>query len=159
MSKKIKLSNETFLDTSSVIHNNELLSNIIDLRGSTAVFYKNDNQNIPKQTYTQIKFNKTKFVDNGCFELQSNGEIKVLKDISRVLVTTNIRTDVNGGIIYVNGTGGGFNIDTYSAVANGSGTLEVTKNSTIKISTYRYTDGTIQGYDRNWCGVTVTVLK
>lgn len=167
MAKSIKLKDNTYWNTKSIVHNKTTLDTILDLRGSTAVFYKNDNQTLSKQTASILKFNRTSYVDNGCFSLNNDGTIKVLKDISRVLVTTNCR--INGlGIIYINGSNGGFNGDIMgnSSFAlqeymyNTAGVIEVSKNSTISIKFYPTSNETVaQGYDRNWFSVTLTVLK
>lgn len=161
--KSIKLKNNLYLDTNSIIHEKKNLKEKLNLIGSTAVFYKTDEQSINSKTITQIKFNKNAYVDNDAFELQSDGTIKVLQNITRVLCTVNIRCTPVGGIVYVNGEHGGFNIEksvaSGSSVFNGSGVIEVSKGSKISIVTYQYQAGKIVGYDRNWCGVTLTILK
>lgn len=149
---------ETPLSAENLNHNFDYLN----LRGSTAVFSKTDSQDIPSGQETIIKFNHVEYIDDDVFSLESDGTIKVLKDISRVLCTINIRTDAKGGIVYV-GTNqsGGFNVltDSTNTVANGSGVLEVKKDSKIKVSTYRYAEGSIDGYDRNWCSINLVVLR
>ncbi len=151
MSKSIKLKNNVYWDTSS----------INTLRGNTAQFAKTDTQNMNKETSTIIQFNHVDFIDNGCFELLSDGRIKVLKDISRVQVNANIRTDDWGGIIYigVDGYGDYFNCQTNEAMACVSGILPVYKNATIYIRTYRFQNGYVFGYDRAWCGLNISVVN
>lgn len=164
MAKSIKLKDNTYLDTKSIVHNKTVLDKILDLRGSTAVFYKNDNQSLTKYTTNILKFNQTFYVDNDCFRLNEDGTIKVLKDISRVLVTTNCRI-AGSGIIYINGNNGGFNGEILSAgiqeyMYNTAGIIETNKNSNISITFYPTNgDLTAIGYDRNWFSVTLTVLK
>lgn len=129
--------------------------------GSTGQFSKTDTQNCQAQTSEIIVFNHTDYVDNNCFELQNDGKIKVLKDISKVQVNVNVRTDDWGGIIYVgvDGYGDYFNCQTNETMACASGVLPVYKNATIYVRTYRFQTGYVFGYDRAWCGINVSVLK
>lgn len=170
MAKSIKLKNDTYIDSSCVSYSRKTLKDILDLRGCCAVFYKNNSiQHLPAKTATIIQFNATQYVDNGCFSLNSDGTIKVLKNISRVFVSVNCRiiNDGQGGILYVNGNNGGFNCELSSDINaigsynyNCSGVLEVSQNSNIKVSFYpSESDGSAAGYDRNWFGITITVLK
>ena len=170
MAKSIKLKNDTYIDSGSVSYSRKTLKDILDLRGCCAVFYKdNSTQNLPANTYTTIQFNATQYVDNGCFSLNSDGTIKVLKNISRVFVSVNCRVtnNVKGGILYVNGNNGGFNCELSSntnAIGsynyNCSGVLEVSQNSNITVAFYPIeSNGSAVGYNRNWFGITITVLK
>lgn len=170
MSKSIKLNNNTYIDSTGITHDRTNLKDILDLRGCCAVFYKdNSTQHLPANTSTTIQFNATQYVDNGCFSLNSDGTIKVLKNISRVFVSVNCRIINNGrgGILYVNGNNGGFNCELSSNTNainsynyNCSGVLEVSQNSNITVSFYpAENDGSAFGYNRNWFGITITVLK
>ena len=169
MNKSIKLKNNTYIDSIGITHDRTNLKDILDLRGCCAVFYKDDTQSLTANTSTNLQFNKTKYVDNGCFSLNSDGSIKVLKNISRVFVSINCRIINNGsgGIIYVNGNYGGFNCELSSngnAIGsynyNCSGVLEVSQNSNIYVTFYPIgSNASANGYDRNWFGITITVLK
>ena len=153
-------STETPLNAENLNHNFNELNKI----GSCASFSKKDNQNLGEYTRETIIFNTTDYVDNECFELQSDGKIKVLKDISRVLVNYNIRfndaknTDV---IVYCKSTEDeGFNTSfvTNSVTIPGSGILKVKKNSLIQLDAYS-NRAIVQGYSKEWCGINLCVLK
>lgn len=166
MAKLIKLTADNYLDSSSVSYNKIKLSEILNLIGSCAVLEKTDFQNVAASTITIVQFNNLKLNDNNIIRLNSDGSFTILKDITRILITLNIRGYGTTGIIfYMNGDNGGFNSVTETTSSgtdnfvNGSGIIEVSKGSTYKLQTYFYANGIIQGYDRNWCGLNITVLK
>lgn len=153
-------STETPLNAENLNHNFNELNKI----GSCASFSKNDNQNLGEYTRETIIFNTTDYVDNECFELQSDGKIKVLKDISRVQVNYNIRfseaknADV---IVYCKSTeDAGFNIAfaVDHMTISSSGILKVKKDSLISIDVYS-NRATVGGYSKEWCGINLCVLK
>lgn len=164
MATKGILGKDRLLEAKSIIHNDNLLSDILDLRGSTAVFSKTDTQTTIYQGVSVVKFNKTDYIENGVFTLNSDGTIKVNKNISKVLVTINAR--VNGDLtIYVNGNSGGFNCEKIGAsiseiILNGSGIIDVSQGSNISITAYGIGEGAaLVGHDRNWFGINLMVIK
>lgn len=161
MPKAIKFKNDTFLDSSGVNYNRKTLKNVLDLRGSCAVLEKTNNQNIPATSSTIVQFNNIRVNDNNIIQLNANGSFTILEDISRILVTLNMRSNGTGQIFYMNGANGGFNSanPTGSDFNNGAGVIEVVKGGTYQLTTYFYSAGLIVGYDRNWCGLNIVVLK
>lgn len=138
----------------------------LDLYGSTAVFYMNDTtQPIPQTTTTRVLFNSTQINENDCFELLSDGSIKVLKDISKVLVSFNVRGGFEIGKYYYLGIvnkGDCVNASPgpNAEMANGSGVLSIEKNDIIYLTAYYQSGGGyIHGWDQSWCGIRLTVLK
>lgn len=165
MAKSIKLKNNMYWDSTSITHSKKKLSDYMNLIGSCASFSKTNNQTLPKQVQNQILFNQTDYVDNECFELLSDGTIKVLKDISRVQVNLNIRlADVQNAntVIYCMGTRDeGFNSSTnINQIINLSGTIKVAKNDLIMIKSYSDANNVIiQGASKAWCGINLCVIK
>lgn len=165
MAKSIKLKNNMYWDSTSITHNKKKLSNYMNLIGSCACFSKTNNQTIPKQVQIQILFNQTDYVDNECFELLSDGTIKVLKDISRVQVNLNIRLAGVQDKIHIlycsstqdNGFNSSGNIDQIMTM---SGILSVSKNAIIRTWVYVENDGgLVQGNSKPWCSINLCVIK
>lgn len=143
--------------------------NYINEIGSCACFSKTDSQNFTEYVATQISFNQTDYVDNGCFELQSDGTIKVLKDISRVQINFNIRiagSISSYNVIYCKSTtdDAGFNVATNFSNDNdtivGAGILKVQKNDIIRLSFYTGNNSIqVNGYNKSWCSINLCVIK
>ena len=142
--------------------------------GSCACFSKTDNQDIVSNERIPILFNKTDYVDNDCFELQSDGTIKVLKDMERVLVSCSIRSyndtnfiaymysfenNNNVKVTVDNGFSHAMDVLNYKTLAF-TGILKVKKNSYIAIDLFtNENNGRIAGYSKEWCGINLCVLK
>ncbi len=165
MAKSIKLKNNMYWDSTSITHNKKKLSNYMNLIGSCASFSKTNNQTLPKQVQNQILFNQTDYVDNECFELLSDGTIKVLKDISRVQVNLNIRlaeVQDKEHILYCSSTQDeGFNSSgNINQIMAMSGILSVSKNAIIRTWLYVNNDGgLVQGNSKAWCSINLCVIK
>ena len=149
----------------------EEVENII---GSCACFSKTDVQDVAANQRTTILFNTTDYVDNDCFELQSDGSVKVLKDINRVLITFVVRSyngtvftfypysfGKNNGSDYTIEDGSTFSgaIAAYSTIL-GSCILRTKKNGFLRLDAFT-TDGNgrIAAYNKQWCAINITVLN
>jgi hypothetical protein len=145
----------------------EVTESGVSTMGNSAVFAKSNTQNLPQEARTTIQFNQTS-VSNEYFELLNDGTIKVLKDISAVLATVNIRfaNDTNdvAALVYVdikNKSNSGFNAETRGiGMLNASGILFVEKNDIIRVDAYGIGNGNyVYGYNRSWCAINLVVLK
>lgn len=161
-------------DSAPYLNAENLNNNFSELAkiGNSAVFCKTNSQSMQDNTLTVVQLNRTDIASD-YFELLNDGTIKVLKDISKVLVTMNIRVSNTvsnaGGYVYarVNGVAGTGLISTVSypmTVATGSGVLNVQKNDVITIQAYVWSgsgsanSNGIDGYDRDWAGISLIVL-
>ena len=157
------------VNTKTNSDNDTYSCNYVNKIGSCACFSKTDSQNFTEYVATQISFNQTDYVDNGCFELQSDGTIKVLKDISRVQINFNIRiagSISSYNVIYCKSTtdDAGFNVATNFSNDNdtivGAGILKVQKNDIIRLSFYTGNNSIqINGYNKSWCSINLCVIK
>lgn len=153
--------------------NGNLLINNEPVKPNCAVFSKSNSQNFTDANFSTIKFNGTD-LSSDYFSLSNDGTIKVLKDISTVLVTVNLRlsnlASGAGGNVYVqvngiSGTGFIASANNPNNVINCSGVLSVRKGDNIVVSGYFWsgtgsanTNG-VDGYNRDWAGISVVALK
>lgn len=142
------------------------MEDTLDLRGSCACFYMADvsDQSIPAASSTIVKFDSVDYVDNDCFELESDGRVLVKKDISRIYASASVRGGYDTNKFYYLGseskgdvanTSGDAGID----VCTVSGIVPVCKGDYIYLKAYFFQADKIDGYNASWVGIHLTVLR
>ena len=154
MGKTIKLSNENYLDTSSIRHNSENLKNYLSAKGKTLKCGLESNQSIPNQTTTKVNFNKylnNNFNNdyNNYFKL-NDGYIEIMSDyIKCVIVVASFQFNgFTDGYIYIAKLYAGrfATLENYGGGATATAIIPVSKGDKIFVETYAIGEGSIS----NW---------
>lgn len=155
----------TPLKAQDLNHNFNELNDKIDLKGKSAIFLKTDSQVVPANTRATIVLNGTEFSDNDVFELQSDGSIKILKDVSKILCTATIRASAS--FLYIISseeetpvvamrTSKDVGLESSTTI---SGIVSVQKNSLISFAVFGTQEVTVTGHTNSWCKFNLTVLE
>lgn len=154
MGKTIKLSNEKYLDTSSVIHNSKILKNYLDSKGKILKCGLESNQPISNMTTTTINFNRylhNNFNDDydNYFKL-NNGRIEIMSNYINCIIVV-VSLQFNGftdGYVYITkqNTGRFATIENYGGGVTATAIIPVSKGDEIFVEAYSIGEGAIS----NW---------
>ena len=160
MSKSIKLKNNKYWDSDSISHNRKILKDYLNAKSKTLRCGVNNNQDILKNTITQINFDRAL---NNNFENDYesyfrliDGKIEVMNNnITCVLVVASVQSGGLGSSnIYINSsTLGRFAVATCSSSEGGvsaTAIIPVQKGNKIWAEIYTQNDGQIT----NWTDMT-----
>ena len=158
MGKTIKLSNENYLDTSSIMHNSKKLNEYLNFKGNTLKCGLENNQNFTNQTLKKVNFNK--YLNNNFnndyennFKL-NDGCIEIMSDYIKCVIVV-VSLQFNGftdGYVYITkkNVGRFATIENYGGGVTATAIIPVSKGDKIFAEIYAAGDGAVS----NWADAT-----